>query len=386
MPPIDNLVAKLASTLERVPNDSAVRVAALHELLHTLAVPRGVYRLLSSRLTVLEILYIVSSLAKIGLVAQVDGAGGGRFAITDPGNSFPVTPSLGLHLVDCNSVQTRDGFREILVDLLADKKSAYNQSVETHETLIRRLKMMQAFGDLNHSSLLLLGDDALFSVFLAVHGYDRSIVVADIDADLLMVIERLAKRHGFKNIEVVQHDMLQPMPERLRGKFECFAVNGFKDVGGLMMFVCRALESLVEPTSLRVGYLNYGNHEVLSSTQSADEYRIHSLLNKFGLFVDYAGPCPETHVNEQFCASFALRVSELATIGDDELRLQACVAALARMKQEFGDLSWVAMESFPNIQLSPLKMARCRIHHLNWPEIRKFARLGQMYAGRRQTA
>lgn len=385
MPSIDNLSSELDAMLASVCGRRTEQPAAVTELLNTLLAPSTVYRLLSSRLTVIEVLFCLASLRKDGQVSPIDDLHGGRFGLTRTVAEAGRWASRGLHLVDDGAVQAREGFRDILSELLADKKSAYSQSVETYETLIRRYKMMQAFGDLQHASLLLLGDDALFSLFLAVHGYKRRIVVADIDGDLLGTIARVAERQGFSNIEVVQHDMLQPLSASLRGAFDCFAVNGFKDVGGLMMFVCRALESLAEPTSLRAGYLNYGNHEVLSEAQVADEFRIHTLLNRFGVFVDYSAPCPETHVNAEFCAAFSRSVHEASEVGAPAQRWQACEQILVRLKQEFGELSWVAMESFPRIQLSPLKMARCRVHQCNWPEIRKFSRLGQMYAGREKT-
>jgi len=387
MPPIEELVQALDSLLLRVSSHRPERTAALHELLNNLLRPSAIYRLLSSRLTVIEVLYCLATLRKDKQIEQIDDTHGGLLRLCGPAAEAPPSPSLGLHLIDDDAVQARDGFREILTDLLADKKSAYSQSVETYETLVRRYKMMQAFGDLHHRSLLLLGDDALFSLFLAVHGYKQRVVVADIDADLLNTIARVAYRQGFHNIEVVQHDMLRPLPEQLRGRFDCFAVNGFKDVGGLMMFVCRALESVAEPTGLRAGYLNYGNHEMLSAAQVADEFRIHTLLNQFGVFIDYSAPCPETHVNVEFCRAFARSVHEASEVQDDTQRWQVCESILLQLKQQvFGHLSWVAMDNFPRIQLSPLKMARCRIHECQWPEIRKFARLGQMYAGRQKAS
>lgn len=368
----------LQTGLAMLPSALPADPAALDDLLSKLTTPQRVYQLLSSRLTVRQVLWCLAQLLAEGQLRVVPGGSPQRFVREGP-DETPL-PGCGLHLVGDDSLRLNPHFREILTDLISDKQSQYSQSVETYETLIRRYKIMQSLGDLNHEALLLLGDDALFSLFLAVHGYRRRIVVADIDPQLLATIARVAAQQGFNNIEVVQYDVFQPLPQSLVGQFDCFAVNGFKDLGGLLMFVCRALQALKAPPAMRSGYLNFGSHDVLSVEQVRQEVEMHQALLRFGLYLDYCVPCPETHVCSAFEEAFSASAQRLAEV-PPVLRVQACERELQALYQAFSHLSWVQMRNFPDIQLSPLKMGRCRVVERNDREISRFLRLGQLYAG-----
>ncbi|WP_339434672.1 bis-aminopropyl spermidine synthase family protein [Pseudomonas orientalis] len=369
--------SRLQMGLSALPSRVAVDEAALDDLLSKLAEPRRIYQLLSSRLTVRQVLWCLVDLLAHGQLRQVIVAN--QYRWVRAGESEQRLPGQGLHLVGDDCLQLNPRFRDILADLLNDKKSQYSQSVETYETLIRRYKIMQSLGDLNHANLLLLGDDALFSLFLAVHGYRQSIVVADIDPHLLATIDRVAGEQGFSNIEVVEYDVFQPLPPALVGRFDCFAVNGFKDQGGLLMFICRALQSLKAPAAMRSGFVNFGSHEVQCAHQLNLEAQMHATLARFGVYMDYTVPCPETHVCEAFEDAFGASIPALARLSAEQ-RQQACDEALGVLRQRFADLSWVEMDNFPDIQLSPLKMGRCRVVQRHDREVSRFLRLGQLYA------
>ncbi|WP_416773107.1 bis-aminopropyl spermidine synthase family protein [Pseudomonas sp. RHF3.3-3] len=348
--------------------------AALDDLLSKLTRPRRIHQLLSSRLTVRQILHCLVELLAEGQLQLIREQAVPQLVLGTP---LGALPGHGLHLVDDACLRLEPRYREVMADLLSDKKSIYDQSIETFETQIRRYKIMQSLGDLNHGNLLLLGDDALFSLFLALHGYRQRIVVADIDRDLLATIERTCRAQAIDTIEVVEYDVFQPLPEQLQGRFDCFAVNGFKDLGGLLTFICRGVQSLA-PTA-DVGYVNFGNHEVQDATQRAMEVQIHQALLRFGLYMDHCVPCAETHVSEAFEQAMLHGVLECAAL-PGERRAQACEQWLETLAERFADLSWVRMHSFPDIQLSPLKLGRCRVASDNRREVSRFLRLSQLYA------
>lgn len=370
--------SELQATLATLPGAGGAQPAALDDLLAKLGRPQRIYQLLSSRLTVRQVLWCLAQLLADERVGQVPGTDAPRFVWQ--GAPHTPAPGHGLHLVSDDCLQLNPHFREILADLVSDKQNRYSQSIETYETLVRRYKIMQSLGDLNHEALLLLGDDALFSLFLAVHGYRRQIVVADIDPQLLATIARVAAQQGFDNIEVVHYDVFESLPPSLRGRFDCFAVNGFKDLGGLLMFVGRALQALKAPAAMASGYLNFGSHEVPSAARVQEEAQLYQTLLRFGMYLDYCVPCPETHVGPDFEQAFSASVRRLAQV-PPALRLAACAVELQGLYRDFQQLSWVQMANFPDIQLSPLKMGRCRVVERNDREISRFLRLGQFYAG-----
>ncbi|CRI58556.1 bis-aminopropyl spermidine synthase family protein [Pseudomonas sp. CCOS 191] len=348
--------------------------AALDDLLSKLTRPRRLFQLLSSRLTVRQVMHCLVELLAQEHLRPVHEPHAIRLVLTAPGQALP---GQGLHLVDDACLRLEPRYREVMADLLSDKKHVYAQSIETFETQIRRYKIMQSLGDLSHRNLLLLGDDALFSLFLALHGHRQRIVVADIDSDLLSTIERACQTHGIDTIEVIEYDVFKPLPERLKGRFDCFAVNGFKDLGGLLTFICRGVQSLA--TGADVGYVNFGNHEVQDASQRAMEAQIHQALLRFGLYMDNCVPCAETHVSESFEQAMLHGMFECAAQSEKQRPL-ACEHLLKALAERFADLSWVRMRSFPDIQLSPLKLGRCRVVSDGTREVSRFLHLSQLYA------
>lgn len=357
-----------------------VRSSALDELIGKLKSPRALYELLSSKLTVKETLWVIAKLVKEGMVEINRSSEGYQLNFTPQviENSTAVI-STGLHLVDAREFNLNNKYLNIVSELYKDKNLSYDQSIETYKSQIRRYKTMQSLGDLSHENLLLLGDDAYFSLFLVFHGVKSNIHVADIDESVLSFIEETCKIYNLNKIETTHYNVFDPLPEQLRNRFDCFSVNGFKDLGGLLTFICRGIQSLISPTKNRAGYFNYSNHEIECKIQDKIEIDLQKFFSRSGIYMDYIVPCPESQVSEEFTQGALDLIGTLDLSNDLETTWREFEQAMDGLKQEYSYISWVAMENFPDIQLSPLKLARMRIYDLQKAEIEKYLRISALY-------
>ncbi|MDH5729113.1 MAG: bis-aminopropyl spermidine synthase family protein [Gammaproteobacteria bacterium] len=377
----NNLKQDLISNLDIYVQNRMSRASSIDDLINKLHTPRSLYELLSSKLTIREIIWSLAFLLENKQIEITTIENQPKFNFSNKDASNDTSPvSDGLHLIDTKSVRLNEQYLEVLSGLYKDKNLTFDQSIETYQSQIRRFKIMQSFGDLSHDSLLLLGDDAYFSLFLAFHGVKSKITVADIDEDVLGFIDQICTKFKFNNIETHLYNIFSPLPEKLSNRFDCFAVNGFKDLGGLLTFICRGVQSLLYPTRHKVGYFNYGNHEIEHTTQAKIDFDLQKFFIRAGLYMEQIVPCPESQVSPEFTQHAVELIVELANQTNAlEKKWEDLDRGLLSTKQKFNHVSWVAMENFPDIQLSPLKIARCRILDLNRTEIDKYLRLASLY-------
>jgi predicted methyltransferase len=120
----------------------------------------------------------------------------------------------------------------------------------TVETKVRRVLALHEADALVGRRILLLGDDDLTSLAIRSlvrrFGSDATIAgltVLDVDADLLSFLRRELCRSPFP-VSCVQHDVREPLPERLRGSFDTVVTDPPYTVAGAELFLSRAAESL----------------------------------------------------------------------------------------------------------------------------------------------
>ena len=123
----------------------------------------------------------------------------------------------------------------------------------TVETKIRRVLALDEAGALDGRRVLLLGDDDLTSAALGIlaelHGVGagiRELVVVDIDARVLRFAGRALKAAPFP-VELVEHDLRDPLPERLQGAAETVFTDPPYTSAGATLFLSRAAEAAAGP-------------------------------------------------------------------------------------------------------------------------------------------
>ena len=129
-------------------------------------------------------------------------------------------------------------------------KAELDQTHCTVPTKLGRVLWLNAAHALAGQRILLLGDDDLISVAIARFaawsgnpGMIRRLAVADADADVLSWIGRQVAGTGVA-VELVRHDLRQPLPPALTGSFDVTMTDPPYTVAGAELFLSRAVSGL----------------------------------------------------------------------------------------------------------------------------------------------
>lgn len=122
-------------------------------------------------------------------------------------------------------------------------EATYDQGALTADSVFRRLALMYAKGDVVDQKILLLGDDDLLSIALALTGLPREIVVVEIDPRLCEFIRQVAQEKNL-NLRVIQQDARERLPLELRARFDTFVTDPSETIQGLLLFVEKGLAML----------------------------------------------------------------------------------------------------------------------------------------------
>jgi len=133
----------------------------------------------------------------------------------------------------------------------------YFQGYMLAEDVVARVALMHYYGDLSGKSIVLVGDDDLLSVALALTHLPSKITVLDIDKRLGEFINKFNSVHGF-NIEYVEYDVAKPLPKTLAGRFDVFSSEPLETFSGLKAFLLRGITCLRQGG---VGYFGLTLHE-----------------------------------------------------------------------------------------------------------------------------
>lgn len=221
------------------------------------------YELASSKKTFWELLDRVNSplkdfvaalkrLAENGLIVA-DESG---FLITDRGQSQINLESLNFEGRLCSCCRGKriipeakfkavfEGFKEIAQKRPSPSFNFFQGYMLEHD-VIARAALMHSYGDLAGKRIVLIGDDDLLSVALALTRLPSRITVLDIDKRLGEFIESVDKEHGF-NIEFMEYNVADPLPTELQGKFDVFSSEPLETMSGLKAFLTRGVACLKE--------------------------------------------------------------------------------------------------------------------------------------------
>ncbi|MFI1705766.1 GNAT family N-acetyltransferase [Streptomyces griseoruber] len=181
--------------------------------------------------------------------------------LTEAGSDL--VAQLGMDLTLDATCRTCDG-RELVIPEVLDEAvrrlralmesgpaadMAIDQSHCTAETKVRRVLALLTAGALPGGSLLLVGDDDLVSLAVAVVGdvlggpIVERVTVVDISAEILDYIQKVAGGLGTR-VETVRHDLRQPLPEHLHGQHDVAMTDPPYTPEGARLFLSRAVEGL----------------------------------------------------------------------------------------------------------------------------------------------
>ena len=173
----------------------------------------------------------------------------------------PVCAGLGVHIPP-----ELTGLAHELEQAAAGAPAAKPELDQTHCTVatkLRRVLRLHAAHALAGQRIILLGDDDLVSVaiasFAAWSGHPsavRRLTVVDADPDVLAWAGQRAAGTGVP-VELVQHDLRQPLPGDLAGGFDVVLTDPPYTVAGAELFLSRAVSALA-PEPGRHVFFSFG--------------------------------------------------------------------------------------------------------------------------------
>ncbi|QEU66055.1 GNAT family N-acetyltransferase [Streptomyces galilaeus] len=174
-----------------------------------------------------------------------------------------VVAELGMDLTLDATCTTCDGRELVIPDVLDEAvrrlsdlmesgpaaDMSIDQSHCTPETKVRRVLALLAAGSLPGGNLLLIGDDDLVSLAVAVVGdvlgspIVERVTVVDISPEILGYIRKVSAGLGTR-VETVEHDLRQPLPAELHSGFDVAMTDPPYTAEGARLFLSRAVEGL----------------------------------------------------------------------------------------------------------------------------------------------
>ena len=172
-------------------------------------------------------------------------------------------------------------FRQAVAEVRSGKpKAKYDQLFATERTVIERVRTMMLSGDLLDKEIVLLGDDDLLSVALALTGLPRSILLLDIDSDLVKAL----KKYGstcYVPFQAVEYDVRKRVPSGLMGDSDVAFTDPPYTPDGQRIFFSRARDLLRS---------NDGNAIYLCQSpadlSSPDLMLVHETIHERGFMID----------------------------------------------------------------------------------------------------
>ena len=164
--------------------------------------------------------------------------------------------------------------------------SRYDQGALTTTSVFERLALMYGQGDVAQKRILLLGDDDLLSLALALTGLPREIVVVEIDDRLCDFIRGIALAKRLP-ITVLQHDTRERLPSDLHAGFDTFVTDPTETIQGLLLFVEKGLSTLL-PGAAHAGY--FGVTLIEASLHKWNLWERHLLQNHAIVFTQISAP------------------------------------------------------------------------------------------------
>src|SRR5499427_9476800 len=154
------------------------------------------------------------------------------------------------------------GELELAVAGMPAAKLELDQTHCTVDTKLRRVLRMHEAGALPGQRVIVLGDDDLISLAIAAlaavpgAAAPRRLTVVDCDPDLLGYLgERAAG--GAVPVELIEHDLRQPLPDGLLGAFDVACTDPPYTVAGAGLFLSRAVSALAGGTGSHV-FFSFG--------------------------------------------------------------------------------------------------------------------------------
>lgn len=210
-----------------------------------------------------DILAAIEKLENKGFIAAEKG----KFCITENGKARINSEALSLKVKVCLSCSGKriipgGRFKKVLkvfkeiVRKRPEPSLDFFQGYMLETDVVARAAFMHYYGDLEEKSIVLIGDDDLLSIALALTGLPKKIVVLDIDRRLGDFLKRVNEDYCL-DIKFFEYDVSGPLPKELKEKFDVVSSEPLETVSGLKAFILRGVACLKSGGSGYFGLTNY---------------------------------------------------------------------------------------------------------------------------------
>ncbi len=131
----------------------------------------------------------------------------------------------------------------------------FDQGVILPKDTIQRTIVMGERQDIDRKNILIIGDDDLVSVSIALTKRAKSITVLEIDSRINSFINSFAKKNNFP-LKALTWDVRKPLSVKFKKKFDVFLTDPVETISGIKMFLGRGMESLKENSVFYFGLTN----------------------------------------------------------------------------------------------------------------------------------
>lgn len=164
-------------------------------------------------------------------------------------------------LLQAPDVNTMKRIKDIIRQSRRMAKENLGQHPATANSVIRRATKIMQDSPLHGKKIVVLGDDDLVSIALALlcklSHTPVHISVMDIDDELIKTIQDLSAKYSL-DLSTYINDLRDPLPRRLRGSFDIFETDPYWSLNGVRTFLLRAREAIRKESSAR-GYLSFSH-------------------------------------------------------------------------------------------------------------------------------
>jgi hypothetical protein len=133
----------------------------------------------------------------------------------------------------------------------------YGQRFITPESSVCRAALISKMLQANNPRIVFLGDDDLTSIAVSTILNNSDITVIDIDKTVLDAIQTSCTKLGL-GIKLQGHDLSQPIPKELRGRFDCFVGDPYPTPNGSFesWFINCGVE-FIDPAGEQLGLITF---------------------------------------------------------------------------------------------------------------------------------
>ena len=156
-------------------------------------------------------------------------------------------------------------------------KRALDQVYVTVDTALRRARLLIESGE-HQRGLVFVGDDDLTSAAVQLAGAGRRVTAVDTDREMLQLLDEAAAEHRW-DIETHEHDLRDPWPRAMRGRYGAVFTDPPYALEGFRLFVSRSIDLLKPDGRL---YVCFGQ----SRRASERGLRKQHVLSEAGLLVE----------------------------------------------------------------------------------------------------